>query len=47
MMQEADAHGALRERLRLTKDEEIDCDRFSELMPTYLDGVIDPPRLRA
>lgn len=33
--------------LRLTNDDEIDCDGFAELVPAYLDGAIEAPHLRA
>ncbi|MFT3700138.1 MAG: zf-HC2 domain-containing protein [Kofleriaceae bacterium] len=29
-----------------TRDEEIDCDRFLELLPQYLDGNVDSATLR-
>jgi hypothetical protein len=43
----AESYEALREMLRLTKDEELDCDRFVELMAPYLDERVSAPGVRA
>ena len=43
----AETYGLLREMLRLTRDEELDCDRFLELAAPFLDGRVDDPRLLA
>jgi hypothetical protein len=43
----ADAYGSLREMLRLTRDEELDCDRFLELSAPFLDGRVEAPWLLA
>jgi hypothetical protein len=47
MAKRADAYGSLREMLRLTRDEELDCDRFLELSAPFLDGRVDDPCLLA
>jgi len=32
--------------LETTRDEELDCDRFQELVASWIDGRIDDPKLR-
>jgi hypothetical protein len=36
----------LRQLLEGTRDRELDCDRFFELLPPYLDGTIGDAELR-
>jgi len=47
MARRADVYGSLRDMLRLTRDEELDCDRFLELSAPFLDGRVDDPSLLA
>jgi hypothetical protein len=47
MMTKAEAYGSLREMLHLTRDEELDCDSFLELLAPFLDGRVNDSHLRA
>ncbi|HXI55343.1 MAG TPA: hypothetical protein VNO55_04760 [Polyangia bacterium] len=38
---------SLRRLLETTRDEELDCDRFQELVASWIDGRIADPALRA
>jgi hypothetical protein len=31
--------------LKLTRDEELDCDRFAQLLAPWLDGRVEDPRI--
>lgn len=38
-------HETLEAWLKLTRDDEFDCDQFAELIAPWLDGAITEPRL--
>jgi hypothetical protein len=40
------SHPSLRRLLETTRDEELDCDRFQELVASWIDGGITDPKLR-
>jgi hypothetical protein len=46
MSDDPKAAAILSRLLEGTRDEEIDCDRFLELLPPYLDGQISDAELR-
>jgi Putative zinc-finger len=46
MSDEPKAAAILQRLLEGTRDEELDCDRFLELLPPYLDGRIGSEELR-
>lgn len=46
MSEDPKAATTLNRLLDGTRDEEIDCDRFLELLPQYLDGRISDAELR-
>jgi hypothetical protein len=39
-------HGTLQDWLSITRKEEIDCDRFAELLAPWLDQRIVDPRIK-
>ena len=47
MTNKAETYGLLSEMLRLTREEELDCDDFLELLAPFLDGRVEDPRLLA
>jgi hypothetical protein len=47
MTRRSDSYTELRRLLSLTRDDELDCDRFSELMAPWLDGSVKSPELVA
>ena len=38
-------HATLQAWLSLTREEELDCDRFNALLATWIDGSVADPRL--
>jgi hypothetical protein len=40
------AAALLRRLLETTRDQELDCDRFQELVGPWLDGLVDDAKLR-
>jgi hypothetical protein len=46
MTNREEAYRSLNEMLRLTRDEELDCDRFLELLAPFVDGRVDDPHLQ-
>ncbi|HET9953108.1 MAG TPA: hypothetical protein VFQ61_01320 [Polyangiaceae bacterium] len=47
MSKRPEKHLTLRSWLEVTQDEEVDCDRFGELLAQWIDGRIEDPRLVA
>lgn len=39
------AHATLQTWLSLTREEELDCDRFAALLAAWIDGRVTDPRL--
>lgn len=47
MSERVTAHALLRRLLETTRERELDCDEFQQLLAPWLDGQVEEPALKA